>query len=154
MATRGLFFLIPFLTVIAGIITYFIAADKPHSLVKDDYFKKGLAINQSIEKQQQAKTLNLTAALSFDVETQLINLTMSSSQALPEKIKATFSHLTQADKDQNITFERLTQNNYVAQLPQLVNKKWYILLSDENESWILKSSWHIGDEKIINIKAN
>ena len=51
----------PAIAVIAGIITIILAVKSDDGLVKDDYYKAGLAINQTLERTQKAKELNMRA---------------------------------------------------------------------------------------------
>jgi len=161
-----LVFSIPLLTIVAGVITYRIAADNPHSLVQDDYFKKGLAINLSLEKQNRAHEYGIRARVSQDKDGQLLLLKLDSlisSQTLPakevekinttnfnfepENLLLTFSHPTQEKLDFQITLERLSLGEYAAQLPDLVQTFWYVRLSDQQENWLLKSRWHYPSEQ-------
>ena len=68
---------IPFLTVIAGVVTYQIAANSPHQMVQDNYYKKGLAINSDLDLIDHAKQLNLSGELTIDTESKLISLKLS-----------------------------------------------------------------------------
>lgn len=146
----------PLLTVLAGIITYKIAADNPHSLVQDDYFKEGLAINQSLAKQEQAITQGIRAILTMDRESQLILVNLSSIQAastqpLAEELKLTFSHPTQQKKDRIVILSRLSNNEFAAQLPELPKAYWHVRLMDKSERWLIKSRWLIPQNQQIEI---
>ena len=56
---------LPASAVIGGIITIVIAMTNPDGLVKDDYYKAGLGINRTLEREQQAATLGLSAAIEW-----------------------------------------------------------------------------------------
>ena len=81
---------IPLLTVVAGIITFMIAAEKPHSMVQDDYFKKGLAINQSLAKQENAKNLGLNATVDMESDAGLLTVKFAGSTIPAKQIKLIF----------------------------------------------------------------
>ena len=54
---------LPASAVIAGLITVYIAFENADSLVADDYYKSGLAINNRIKQQQNAASKGLAAIL-------------------------------------------------------------------------------------------
>lgn len=144
---------VPILTVFAGVATYFIAANQPHSMVKDNYFKEGLAINQSIEKQNRAKAMNLVAVLELDKSADLLTVKLSSSDKLPNKIEVLFSHPTQSKSDKLVKLEAISESEFVGQLPQLKPAYWYVILNDTDSTWLLKSRWHVQDSNTHTIKA-
>ena len=54
---------LPASAVVAGIITVFIAFDNADSLVVDDYYKAGLAINDQVQLQKNALNYGYAAIL-------------------------------------------------------------------------------------------
>lgn len=146
-------FSIPVLTVIAGIITYQIAAERPHSMVQDDYFKKGLAINQSLAKQEQAKLLGLNADLQVDKQSQLLSVKLH-GQTQAASLQLMFSHPTQEKLDQLVSLSLLSSDEFVAQMPELPQAHWHIRLTDNQQSWLLKDRWHYPEMSHITIGAN
>ncbi|TQV87495.1 FixH family protein [Aliikangiella coralliicola] len=149
-----LVFSIPLLTIVAGVITFQIASDQPHSMVQDDYFKKGLAINQSLAKQAFAKELNLSAQLEVDTASQLLVVKLNGEQTDFRQLKLTFSHPTQQKLDQNLQLEKLSAQEYVAQLPELPQAYWHIRLLNDTETWLLKSRWHYPESSQLTISTN
>ncbi|HZH07175.1 MAG TPA: FixH family protein [Lautropia sp.] len=55
---------IPLLTIVAGMVTLWIAFQRADSNVTDEYYKDGLAINRRIERDEQAATFGLKGRLS------------------------------------------------------------------------------------------
>lgn len=143
----------PILTVFAGIATYIIAANQPHSMVQDDYFKKGLAINQSIEKQELAIRKNLTALINAKQDSGLVSIDLQGDNITASQLQLVFSHPTQTTRDRQITLDRLAANEFVGQLPELPQAFWHIRLSDQNDSWHLKSRWHFPENSQLHIKS-
>ncbi|MET1253851.1 FixH family protein [Aliikangiella maris] len=144
---------LPLISVVAGIITYQLAATDPHSMVKDDYFKEGLAINQSIEKLQKAKTLNLSANITTDQSSQLITLKLTGNHSNIQSLQLIFSHPTQANLDQAVSLEKLGDNEFIAQIPNLPKAYWHVRISDDKNQWLLKSRWHYPESRSITINA-
>ena len=56
---------IPFATVIAGGVTLSLAISTEDSLVADGYYKRGLAINRDIAREQAANRLGIDVRLRF-----------------------------------------------------------------------------------------
>lgn len=54
---------IPGLSVVGGITMIVLATGSPNDLVRDDYYKAGLAINQDLSAEQHATELGITASL-------------------------------------------------------------------------------------------
>ncbi len=143
----------PLLTVIAGIITYYIAADNPVSLVQDNYFKEGLAINQVIHQQKKAKELNISATLNAEKTSQLLFVTLASTNINITSLQVIFSHPTQEKLDKQIIFDALGFNEFAAQLPDLPQAKWHVQLIDKNNGWLLKGRWNYPQKTKLILKS-
>lgn len=63
---------IPMWSVIAGIYFIYIASSGANDVVVDNYYKDGLAINQSFAQDNQATALNISAYLSVNDKQQLV----------------------------------------------------------------------------------
>lgn len=137
---------IPLLTIIAGVITISIAFNTNDSLVQDNYYKEGLAINNSIERTQLARKLALTAKIEINTETKLIHINFTSSEKLPQQLILKFSHPTLESKDQTFTLDSLSGGDFVAEFNKLQSAYWHISLEDDTKSWILKSRWLYPDK--------
>jgi len=140
---------IPLLTVIAGVITFIIAANTSDSLVTDDYYKEGKAINSNIEKLIHAKDLGVIANISFEQQANLLSLSLTSNTSLPKTLELFLSHPTQKTKDISIVLSNLTGGDYVANLEDLEAAFWHITVEDENKTWELKGRWLYPDRKNI-----
>lgn len=148
----------PLLTIVAGVLTYLIAAKSPHTLVKDDYFKQGLAINQSLAKQAFAKKYAIKATINIEQESQLLLLRLNHLDSLPasaisEELLLIFSHPTLSKYDRTISFSQLSENEYVAKLPEIPQAHWYVRLKNKTEQWLIKSRWHYPESLTITIDA-
>ena len=132
---------IPLLTVIAGVITIQIAFDTNDSLVKDNYYKEGLAINSSIERTELAHKLALSAKIEINSETKLLHVNLSSAEKLPSRLMVKFSHPTLEVKDQSFALESLSGRDFVSEIISLEDAYWHVTIEDESKTWILKSRW-------------
>lgn len=148
----------PMTAVVAGLITYQIAANSPHSMVKDDYFKEGLAINQQLALLQKAETLTLNAMLSVDQQSKLLLLkltSLSNSQIIPstQALSLSFSHPTLEKYDQTIRLSLLSSNEFVAEIPVLPSALWHIQIHDETNQWIIKGRWLFPDTTQVSLTS-
>lgn len=138
---------IPLLTIVAGVITFMIANDTSDSLVQDDYYKKGLAINSNIERVELAGKMLLSANMTFDEETKLLTLKLSSKETLPEQLNVNFSHPTLEEIDLSVVMTQLTDGEYVAELIELRSAYWHIGIEDTKKLWLIKTRWLYPDIK-------
>ena len=127
----------PALAVVAGIITIIIAVKSDDGLVKDDYYKAGLAINQMLESKQKARELNLNAQVSWDKLTQAINLKLSGAITTPPpRLSLQLAHATRANHDQSLTlFLAPDKKSYSGRIGKVKTGNWILILEPENKSW-------------------
>jgi uncharacterized protein len=131
---------LPASAVVASLVTVFIAVTHQDNLVVDDYYKQGLAINQSLQQQQTAKLLGLSANAIYDQVSDKITLIISANSPIDDPIlKLTLAHATLAVRDQVIFVKRESANKYVAKLKNFRTGKWHLILAPEDEHWQLKA---------------
>ena len=141
---------IPLLTVIAGVTTFMIAANDPHSMVVDDYFKRGLAINQSLERERYARSLKLGGSIATDPEANLLLVEMQNLAHPHSRLKISFFHPTKENLDLEMPLEYLTGNTYIAPLPQFADTFWHVNIEDDKRDWLIKFRWHATQDPRIN----
>ena len=56
----------PAVVVVAGFVTLWLAVKSSDGLVADDYYKQGLAINQTLARAERAKAMQLSARVRID----------------------------------------------------------------------------------------
>jgi len=145
---------IPFLTVVAGVITLYIASNTTDSLVTDDYYKEGKKININIEKIEAAKSLGIKANIQLEPNSNLLILKLTSNQALPKTLNLNLAHPTQKQKDVSFVLSHLTENDYVTSLESLEHAYWHIKIEDENKNWLLKGRWLYPDNKNLTLDTS
>lgn len=127
---------LPATAVAAGIATVWIASSDADGLVVGDYYKAGLAINQTLAREQAAIDLALNAtiaeedgALSLDLAGRL--------PALPDRLTLRLAHPTRAGQDHTLLLAHAGNGRYRAALPDLPAGKWLVELSDAQAAWRL-----------------
>ncbi|MFN5512678.1 MAG: FixH family protein, partial [Burkholderiales bacterium] len=94
---------IPALTVVAGFVTWWIAAQRADSDVADDHYKRGLAINRVLEREEAALQAGLKGHLQVNPDLSLaLRLTAIQGAALPEAVQVILTHPVQARQDRRI----------------------------------------------------
>lgn len=138
----SLLWFLPGLSVVAGLITVFIAVRYGDSVVKDDYYRQGLAYNAQQQADQAAAAINLQAMLVMVNEKQLL-VTISAEQlpVLSEQLQLLLSHPTHSSADQVVTLRQQSGRQYVAELSLSAHAHWYVQLQPADGSWRLRGRW-------------
>jgi hypothetical protein len=127
----------PAIVVVSGIYTAWLAVKSDDGLVTDDYYRKGLAVNQTIARSEQATRLGLVAGIRIAEDRLSVRLQARDRNfTLPPTVVATVSHPTRAGLDQ----ARLLVRNgsiYSGEVRLPSAGHWLVLLEDEGKTWRL-----------------
>lgn len=126
---------LPGSAVVASFVTFYLAAHQPDSLVADDYYKEGLAINRELSAQQLAHQLQIHATAQLNRRSNTIEVTLTGNLApLPNQLALRLVHPTLAAQDHRLTLTQLSAGHYSARWPlasdSLPNTQWQIILTD------------------------
>jgi len=132
---------LPATAVIAGVTTVWIATTSADGLVVGDYYKAGLAINQTLARDDAAHALALTATLQRDDGTLALTLA-GHLQSYPDQLNLTLAHPTRQGQDQTLAFSHAGGGHYRTPLPALPAGKWHALLADAASTWRLSGVLH------------
>ena len=129
---------IPASSVAWGMVTIWIATREPVALVKDDYYKQGLAINWDIAKDQLASEMQLSTRLDFDLDGKNIRAFVS-GPFIGETLKLAFIHPVKITFDDWILLQRRADGSFSGPLPVHADR-WYLELEDPApaQPWRLK----------------
>ncbi len=135
--------LLPTTAVVASIITIFIAVNTEDSLVVDEYYKKGIEINQDISSDLLADQLGLSAFVDMNTQSGEIQLTVKASAALQMSPELQFRliHRTRTGLDQTTVLSRIGDSqDYRGYLkPPVVEGRWTIEVSSDH-GWRLRQN--------------
>ena len=126
----------PALVVVAGTVTAWLAFRNADGLVVDDYYKQGLAINQTLGRSEAAKRMDAIAELSFGEGRIGVNLR---NVAVRGKLALRFVHPTRAGQDQGIELVPVQPGMYEGTLKALQAGRWHVVLEDSD--WRLAGDW-------------
>lgn len=124
----------PLLAVVGGIITIILAIQSNDGLVVDDYYKEGLEINRTLERDQLALDYQLQADVKFnqDLDEVIIILKANSSFVYPDNLPVTFLNSTRAGLDKEVNLILTGNNTYRGNLSKLTAGKWYVDIQCDN----------------------
>ncbi len=135
----------PFVVVVAGVITAYLAVRSNDGLVDDDYYKLGLAVNQVTARDQNAVKLGLQAEVMLNVEGEKVRVLLRGKPdaVLPEAIGFRAVHPTRAGVDQVVLLRADGAGSYSGKLTTPLKGRWHIALEDEKSEWRLTGDWSI-----------
>ncbi len=142
----------PFVVIVAGIITTYLAVVSNDGLVEDDYYKQGMAVNQMTARDKKAVSLGLQAEVMQNEEgTQLrILLRGKPDTVLPQVLNLRITHPTRAGVDKNVALRADGTGFYAGKLSALLTGRWHVALEDEKREWRLTGEWRV--EKNVALK--
>jgi len=141
---------LPASAVVAGIITIIIAVNNPDGLVKDDYYKAGLGINRTLEREQHAATLGLSAAAKWQPQQQQVSLQLEALQPLKsERLLLNLIHPTRSGQDMQVPLLHQGNGRYTGLLAEApAGGNWYLFITPEDESWRLNGRARLPEQTI------
>src|SRR5512139_70723 len=132
---------LPATAVIAGLTTVWIAVQSADGLVVGDYYKEGLAINQTLARDDAARTLALAATLQNADGGLSLTLT-GHLKTFPAQLILNLAHPTHQGMDHTLTFHHTGGGHYRAALPAMPAGKWHAQLADTASAWRLSGVLH------------
>ncbi len=123
----------PAAVIVAGAVTLWLAVITSDGLVADDYYKRGLAINRELGRDQAA--LDLGIAASIEASDGVLRVRLESRSAPPEALFARLVHTTRAGYDQRLRLALVAPGRYEAALPALPAGHWRVVIEDPRGEW-------------------
>lgn len=144
---------LPATAVIAGLTTVWIAVTSYDGLVVGDYHKAGLAINQTLARDDTARALGLAATL----QTRDGSLTLSLAgrmTSMPDQVTLSLAHPTHQGRDHLLTLHHAGGGRYRAIMPDMPPGKWQAQLVDEPSTWRLSGIVHTPFDRPVVLAAS
>ncbi|MBM4219904.1 MAG: FixH family protein [Gammaproteobacteria bacterium] len=121
----------PAAVIVAGAITTWMAFATADGLVADDYYKRGLAINAVLGREQAAARLGIAAQFERSGDRVRVRL----AGAAPDALFLQFAHATRAGHDLRLRLSPAGGGLYEAALPPLATGHWRLILEDPRGEW-------------------
>jgi hypothetical protein len=118
-----------------------LAVTSNDGLVSDDYYKEGLAVNQSLQRDHEAATLGIHADLMRADQNLRLLVVSETAKELPTTLTLKLTHPTMAGKDQIIKLNSIGQGFYAGQLATAVGGRWLVSVEDPSGEWRLQGEW-------------
>lgn len=143
---------LPAAAVVGGIATMLIAVNSADSLVADDYYKQGMAINKTLERDELARSLGLEADVRL-ADGRAVIVLRSASGSLPDRLRLTLVHPTQARQDESIPMERKGEGTFVGPIGGLGLGRWQVRLEDEPGTWRMIGTVQIPEQTTVHLSG-
>lgn len=141
----------PGTVVLAGIVTTWLAITSDDGLVAGDYYKRGIAINKTLAREERARLLGLAGELQLDSDGVRLRLEAHhTSGELPRRLRLTLSHATRSGLDRHLVLEGGNGSwRTIGTALDLGEGRWLAVLGDEPGTWRLTASFRSpADRKI------
>tara|TARA_R110000824_G_scaffold211728_2_gene397691 strand:- start:5788 stop:6312 length:525 start_codon:yes stop_codon:yes gene_type:complete len=131
--------------VVIGLGLLFIALANQDSMVRDNYYTEGRAINMHLGRDQMATQLALSSEFTVDELTGEISLSIDGQlEPLPTDLQLDLISPSHAERDRTVLLKRISGNQYAGQLPEPMQGRHYVDLSDPVKPG--DTGWRLTDE--------
>ena len=133
---------VPIVTLIMGGVLLKLAISTEDSLVVDDYYKEGKAINATLDKEALARKRNITTDLTIDNG----SIALKFHSGIPQEgnaLKLSFYHVTLEERDTSILLSRDASGIYRGFIEQNMDGKWRVSLTPFDESWKIQNTLNL-----------
>ena len=146
----------PAAVVVAGFVTAWLAVATDDGMVENDYYKKGLAINQTIARDEMAQSLKLKAELMIGSDASRLRLVLQKGDSgeLPATLRLKVLHPTRSDMDRVLTLEQGAPGYYEGHIKALEATRWRLILEDADSHWRLTGKLHVPKDNVVTLRAN
>ncbi len=128
---------LPLCVVIASFTTLAIFSNNAVSLVAEDYYKKGKAINIDLSRIKEAQALGVSASVLSKQQTILVQFEKGKLDSFPALV-VTFTHRTLADKDFQKVVNPDANGVYRIASQQTLSGPWFVEVEPHTKAWLLQ----------------
>ncbi|MGB7542874.1 MAG: FixH family protein [Burkholderiales bacterium] len=130
----------PAIVVVAGIFTAVLAVRSDDGLVADDYYRRGLAINQTLRREGRARELHLAATVSLSGTR--MRITLRGTAEPPAALRLRLIHPTRAGRDETVALRHVAAGLYEGRFTPYPGEPRRLVLEDEYSNWRLPGAWN------------
>lgn len=140
----------PFIVIVAGIYTTVLAVSSSDGLVADDYYKEGLAINRSLERDARAQASGIAATAHFGEGGRVRIALATDMGAGLRTLRLHLLHPTRAGMDQEVVLRPLAPGLWEGSLGAMPPGNWQLQLDSPElapgSGWRVVGRWSAGAE--------
>lgn len=127
---------LPASAVIAGLTTVWIAVTHQQDLVQDSWYKDGMAINQHLDRQREARRQGIALTLQWSHNGGRLEGQLAGQWATPPPLLSlTLLHPTLPDRDAALTLALMPDGRYAATTGTLHEGRYRAQLSAPGGNW-------------------
>jgi hypothetical protein len=125
---RWLVIAFPLVAVVGGITTAVLAVRSFDGLVVDDYYNRGLAINEDLSRDAHAAALGLGAQVEWNSAERTLQVVLRGSAAehYPARLNVSLIYATRAGRDLQLDLPPTGAGHYATTLAGLTPGHWYV----------------------------
>ena len=129
--------MIPLSAVIMGGVMLTLAVSSDDGLVTDDYYKKGLRINRTLERDALAARYEIAAEIMLGAPGESVEVSLAGNADFqaPEIVHLRLFHTTRSGLDRELRLRRVATGRYLASGPHLEPGAWQVQL--DADGWRL-----------------
>lgn len=146
--------LLPSTAIIWTLGTVVLFSQHSVSLVSEDYYKEGRAINQDISKLQEAKALGLNALVSSENSNELIVRLDRGKLTQYPALKIRLAHRTLAEQDIEQLVSSDAQGFYRLTLNEQLQGPWFVKIASFDNQWILQGKVNFPTDTAIALNSH
>jgi hypothetical protein len=144
----------PALVVVACLFTAWLAVTSDDGVVADDYYKRGLSINQQLQRGERAAALQLAATVDV-TDAGEIRVALDSPspdpEARPAAIRLSLTHPTRAGQDRRAELVRGPDGRYAGRIEPAPPGRWRVIV--ETDAWRLPTAEVTGAVRDVQLRA-
>lgn len=131
---------LPLVAVVGGFTTLWLAVRSDDGLVADDYYRRGIEINRTLDRDRAAVARGVAAEVQLDERRREAHITLERAQR-PARLQVQLLHATRRGYDRQLSAGRRADGDYRVPLTGLVPGHYYIELAAED--WRLVGSLRV-----------
>ncbi|HXZ96254.1 MAG TPA: FixH family protein [Burkholderiales bacterium] len=131
----------PFIVAVAGFFTLWLAIHTDDGLVTEDYYQKGLAINQTLRRNEFAGAHHYRATIIIGNEHAGVRVFLSGEGPLPSSVRMRISHSTQSGAEQVVFLHTIAAGVYEGRLNPSGTGRHLLVLEDREATWRVTAWW-------------
>jgi hypothetical protein len=129
----------PAAAIVGGALTLWLAVATADGLVADDYYRRGLAINQVLHREQAAARMSV--ALRLEPGADGLTARLEGRAARPEALYLQLAHATRAGNDMRLRLAHQGDGIYRSELPARPPGHWRVIAEDPRREWRVTGDW-------------
>jgi hypothetical protein len=128
---------LPALSIVVSVTAMVLAINNADPLVVDDWYKRGLAINQDIDRAAAAERRGIAATVRVDAGELIV---LVEGDVDDEALTVSLQHPTIAARDRSYVAVRSAPGIYRAAAPDLAPGRWYVAIEPAAGGWRIAAS--------------